>query len=560
MDIRMRGILAVFATAGIVGFSSAGGAGQMRAILVPPNPDYLRALASSATPLPSPHDLSSLLKSAPYTDETLPSTYDLRGEYRVTGVRNQDPILNCTIFGLYGSLESTFKPLVTEDFSEKHLDESTENSGILEANIGSLASWADPVNESDVPWEGGGSGGIVWPAVKHVQNVVFLPPRTGSLDNDRIKRAVIDLGAVHAEMNFNRDLLYAVYNSYNGVSAGTGIQGVAIVGWDDNFSLAKFSPQPAGDGAFLCKNSLGGNFGDAGYFWVSYYDASLGRNSLSAVLTAEPAAGLTQNYQYDPVGCTARLGFDAETAWFANQFVSVSADPLAAVSFYSYAATGYYRVFIYANTTPGLPRSGTLVSEFTGVLNAPGYATVRLPESVPMAVNERFSVVVRLRTPGDLFPVPLEHPIEGFIADFKAAPNQSFISADGNAWSDLVTVQGTAYAKTNVCLKAFAGYPPVYPPASLIVGREVNDLVFFKEYVDKISWVAHPSNTETIAAYRIYRKVEGAGNETYEFLAEVGASDFVYYVRGLTEDSAYVYRVTAVTDSGREGDPAEASD
>ena len=560
MDIRMRGVLAVFATAGIVGFSSAGGTGQTRAILAPVNPDYLRALASPASCLPSPHDLASLLNSAPYTDETLPSTYDLRGEYRVTGVRTQDPILNCAIFGLYGSLESTLKPLTTEDFSEKHLDESTENSGILEANIGALAAWADPVYESDVPWEGGGSGGIVRPAVKHVQNVVFLPPRTSSLDNDRIKRSVIDLGAVYTEMNFNRDLLYGVYNSYNGVSAGTGIQGVAIVGWDDDFSLAKFSPQPVGNGAFLCKNSLGANFGEAGYFWVSYYDASLGRNALSAVLTAEPAAGLTRNYQYDPIGCTARLGFDAETGWFANQFVSVSADPLAAVSFYSYAATGAYRVFIYANATPGLPRSGTLVSEFSGVLAAPGYATVRLPEPVPMAVDERFSVVVRLRTPGDLFPVPLEHPIEGFIGDFEASPNQSFISPDGTAWSDLAASQGTDYAKSNVCLKAFAGYRPIYPPASLIVGREVNDLVFFKEYVDKLSWAAHPSNTETIAAYRIYRKAEGAGNEAYEFLAEVGASDFVYYVRGLTEDSACVYRVTAVSESGREGDPAEVSD
>jgi hypothetical protein len=183
------------------------------------------------------------------------------------------------------------------------------------------------------------------------------------------------MGAVYAEMNFNRDLLYSIYNSYNGVSAGTGVQAVAIVGWDDHFSLAKFSPQPAGDGAFLCAKTVWRKFGDAGYFWVSYYDASLGRDALSAILMSEPAAGLILNYQYDPLGCTARLGFDTETGWFANQFVAASTDPLVAVSFYSYGLTGAYRVFIYADAAPGRPRSGTLVSDFSGTLDAPGYAT-----------------------------------------------------------------------------------------------------------------------------------------------------------------------------------------
>ena len=552
--------LAVFMVLGFMCFPAAGKADQPRAELAPLNSVYVHALAVSSSRLPSPQDITPLRQATRFFDPTLPSSYDLRETYRVTAVRIQIPILTCTLFGLYGSLESTLKPLETRDFSEKHLDESSQESNFLEANIGALARWADPVSEEDVPWQGDGSVGVVWPAVKHVQNVVFLPPRADAADNDRIKRAVVDLGAVYAEMDFNRDLLYATYNSYCGVSGGNGIQGVAIVGWDDDFSLAKFNPQPVGNGAFLCKNSLGGNFGDAGYFWVSYYDASLGRNSLMAVVTAEPAVGLTQNYQYDPIGCTARLGFGSEIGWFANRFISVSSDPLVAVSFYSYGETGLYQVFVYANPTPGLPRSGTLVSQFSGILNTPGYATVRLPAPVKIAVNENFSVVVRLRNPGNNFPIPPEHPIEGFNDDFRAAPGQSYISADGLDWSDLTTYQGTDYARTNVCLKAFAGYPPVYPPANLLVSRLVNDLVFYKEYVDQLTWSTHPSNTETIASYRIYRKVEGAGNDSYVFLAEVGATGFIYYVRGLSEDSAYTYRVTAVTASGREGDPAEVTD
>lgn len=560
MRVRTSAAIAGFTILGGLGLFAAGHtppAGGPRARLAPLNPAYIRALESGLSRLPSPQDITPLQGLAPAEDTTLPSSYDLRKSYRVTAVRNQFPAVTSMIFGLFASLESTLKPFETCDFSENHLDGSSEESDFLEANVGALARWSDPVWEEDDPWNGGLPYDAARPAVKHVQKVVFLPPRADASDNDRIKRAIIDLGAVAAEMYFNRNLLNATYDSYYSTTAMTDTHAVAIIGWNDDFEREKFSPQPPGDGAFLCKNSLGGNFGDAGYFYVSYHDAFLGRLYLSAVFTAEPAAGLTQNYQYDPIGCTARLGFDSETAWFANQFVSVSTDPLEAVSFYSYGATGEYQVSVFANATPGLPLNGTLVSRFEGTLETAGYATLRLPEPASLAVNERFSVVVRLRNPENDFPIPIEHPVPGFDAVFEALPGQSFISPDGLAWNDLVTTAGTTYARSNVCLKAFTGFPPVYPPAYLRVERLVNDMVFYKEYVDLLSWSPHPDDTETIVAYRIYRKVKGAPNDSYEFLAETGTTDLTYYVRGLAEDSAYAYRVTAVTDSGREGDPSE---
>jgi len=85
----------------------------------------------------------------------------------------------------------------------------------------------------------------------------------------------------------------------------------------------------------------------------------------------------------------------------------------------------------------------------------------------------------------------------------------------------------------------------------------VNNLVFFKEYVDRLIWFPNPNNTPGVVGYRIYRKEKDAGNDSFQLLAQVGTQNLVYYVRGLKKESAYVYRLTAVTESGREGDPAE---
>lgn len=50
---------------------------------------------------------------------------------------------------------------------------------------------------------------------------------------------------------------------------------IEIVGWDDNYSTSNFSStaNPHKNGAWLCKNSYGTDYGDGGFFWLSYrYD------------------------------------------------------------------------------------------------------------------------------------------------------------------------------------------------------------------------------------------------------------------------------------------------
>ena len=74
--------------------------------------------------------------------------------------------------------------------------------------------------------------------------------------------------------------------SYCGTEDRTANHGIAIVGWDDNYSKYNFVNTPAGNGAWLVKDSQGDDcyvYGPDGkmtrtngYTWMSYYEPSLG--------------------------------------------------------------------------------------------------------------------------------------------------------------------------------------------------------------------------------------------------------------------------------------------
>jgi C1A family cysteine protease len=98
---------------------------------------------------------------------------------------------------------------------------------------------------------------------------------------------------------------------------------VTIVGWDDNYSASNFKntegKTPEGNGAWLVKNSYGAqtedfpNYRDwgivengqsTGYFWISYYDQSIGKfHSFDFDVTnqAHSDSSYTDQYDYLPI-------------------------------------------------------------------------------------------------------------------------------------------------------------------------------------------------------------------------------------------------------------------
>ncbi|MFR5245909.1 MAG: C1 family peptidase, partial [Clostridium sp.] len=116
-----------------------------------------------------------------------------------------------------------------------------------------------PVSEEDDPYGDSTSPDGLAP-VCHVQEIRILPER----NYDAVKRAVYLYGGVQTSLYLpsenrvsDEDVCYKGSEEPN--------HDAVIIGWDDNYPKEKFASNPESDGAFLCVNSWGENFGDGGF-------------------------------------------------------------------------------------------------------------------------------------------------------------------------------------------------------------------------------------------------------------------------------------------------------
>jgi len=390
-----------------------------------------------------------------------PVRFNLREQSKVTSVKDQGIAGSCWAHAALASLESSLLPGEYWDFSENHLKNTHGFDWLQGGNIymstAYLARWSGPISEADDPYNDTSNispTGLT--PEKHIQEVLFLPERANSLDNDNIKDALVNYGAVtvayyHSQYNYN-----ATYDAYYYTGGSKANHEVTIVGWDDNFSRYNFNNIPSGDGAFIIKNSWGTAFGESGYMYMSYYTKSL--TDFSVFMNAEAINNYSKIYQYDPLGAVIDLGYYSDSIWGANVFTANSDEQLEAVSFYTFSANSNYTVNIYTGVN-AYPVSGVLAAAQTGYLPYAGYHTIKLNTPVALSGGTKFSVVVGLTSPGTNYPMAIEMPYYDFSSAAEASPGQSFTSYNGASWEDLTNYP--EYAEANVCIKAFTNITPL---------------------------------------------------------------------------------------------------
>lgn len=391
----------------------------------------------------------------------LAASYDLRTQGKLTAVRDQGSCGACWAFAAMGSVESMLMPGENRDFSENNLknthgfDWGHCDGGNGDLSTAYFARGDGPVNETDDPYNVSSNvspSGLT--LQKLLTRAVIIPPRSGFTDNDAIKQAIIDYGAVQSSYYHNDSYYKSATAAYYYSGASGTNHAIDLVGWDDNFSSSNFLTAPAGNGAFLVRNSWGSGWGQSGYFWMSYYDSKIGNNNYQ-FRGLEPSAKYAAVYQYDPLGRTSNLGYGAGVpAWFANIFTASGTESITGAGLNVASAGSTYDYYIYTGVTAGAPRTGTLAASGTGLtLAAPGYQVVPVTP-VAVTAGQKFSVVIKITDPSYDYPIPMERPLGGYSSAAIASSGQSYFSGNGSSWTDM-----SGYiANTNVALKALSQY------------------------------------------------------------------------------------------------------
>ncbi|MCD7878227.1 MAG: lectin like domain-containing protein [Cloacibacillus porcorum] len=360
---------------------------------------------------------------------TLPASYDLRTS--MPPVRNQNPFGNCWTYSAMAATESNLigKSLVSSsdiDLSEWYLtyfvynDESplkpgfTNSSGnayydgggddwqavaMLSRGTGSVSGLKvkTPVRPEDVYVPN------VMERELKLKNALYL----GNLSANReevqiaakriqlVKKTIMAYGAVSVGIYWDND---AVNNEkfayYSGNYHYQTNHAVTIVGWDDDYSKDNFKEdnRPEKNGAWLVRNSWGDEWGDEGYFYVSYEEGTLCDGVAYDIVSAPNDEKI---YQYDPLGLVNFFGQEGKNeVYFANIFTAGAYETINSVAFYTTAPDQPCEIKIYTGCD-GSPVSGKLAKTAAVTLKAPGYNTVELDAPVKVVKGEKFSVVVK---------------------------------------------------------------------------------------------------------------------------------------------------------------------
>ena len=405
--------------------------------------------------------------------DEMPVKFDLRNYGWITPVKDQGFMGSCWAFGNMAALESALLRYTNKTYSlsvnnmqnamlkySKYGVDTLSEGGNAFTAVAYLVDWLGVFPEDYDGYDELGkiSSLYITPENIHIQNAVVIPTIKKASDRDLIKNALINYGAVAAShrADFNQNKYFNksssaqyCYDEFDSTHR------ICIVGWDDNYSRYNFLKTPEGDGAWICKNSWGTNWGDGGYFYLSYYDTTFGdKESVCYIINND---SYNRIYQHD-VGGEGK--WVPEGKYYANVFTADEDELIGAVGTFFNQSGREYEFNISVND----------INVYTqkGISKLSGYETIKLDKLVQIKKGDKFKVTFKnmLYVAHDL----RIHPQAG----------QSFVSDNGKEWEDLRKV-------------LFIGILKAYTVSDLNI---TNNLV--KYYKNDTPFVAKVGANETV--------------------------------------------------------------
>lgn len=386
----------------------------------------------------------------------LPYYYSYEKEKKAPKVRSQGNFGSCWAFASLTALESSLRPEENTVFSVDHM--VLKNSFIGGMNDGGdytmsmayLAAWQGPVSEKVDPYDGKTED---YEPVKHVQEIQIVD----SKNLEEIKKMIYKYGGVQSSLYtslINSSSTSTYYNnenySYCYIGENKPNHDVVIIGWDDNYPKENFNVDVEEDGAFICRNSWGTEFGEEGNFYVSYYDSNIGVHNI--VYTGiEEVDNYNNIYQTDLCGWVGSMGYKGEnSAYFANVYTSKGNEELAAVSFYATDKDTEYEVYVCTDYKGTESLSSSRIIAASGLLQNVGYYTVKLNGEYKLTKGQKYAVIVKAVTPNSTKPIAVEFVNDERTSNVDLSDGEGYISLRGVSWENVEKNK-----ECNICLKAF---------------------------------------------------------------------------------------------------------
>lgn len=219
---------------------------------------------------------------------------------------------------------------------------------------------------------------------------------------------------------------------------------ILVVGYDDDydFSNSSLTYKPPGKGAWIVKNSWGTGVGDAGFYYISYYDKTA---AFSSGIVVEPdIARYTVTDTHTPFYMGQSLSPNdpaAKAAYipsFASTYKPKDNQFLKAVSFITNSDGASYTIDVIKNSkNPGSKPIYTQTGTFSGSAAMAGYHTVDLDKFFLLPKTEDY--VIRVTVKGNngglesVNTLGLRDDIKTYNLTF--ANGRSYY-AEGTGWTD----------------------------------------------------------------------------------------------------------------------------
>lgn len=411
----------------------------------------------------------------------LPTAFDARDEGFVTSVKSQGSTNNCWVFSAISALESDsiaggFTEKDSTDFSEAHLSwfasrpvtedesdisgrEGTNNEspylqgGNWRIATAALARRSGVASESEFPFYSksiDAMGNYDEADRYNTGSGVILDSAQELTDADEVKKWITEHGNVSAAFYYDDDYYTANNAAYFCDISGKTNHQINIIGWDDSYPAENFANNeiPAGDGAWLCRNSWGNNWGEDGYFRISYYDTSL---SGFIGFTVASADNYYNNYSYNGIGWSTAVYTGASELAAANVFTSDGYEKITSVSTYTVNPDTYVTVKIYKNLPENYskPSEGTLAATFGSSLDNSGYHTLHLNNAVNVEPGEIFSVAVYYYNSNVTVKLPFEKDSTKTAYHSNKGESYVLFSTSSNNW-----INSGSYKLDNAVIQA----------------------------------------------------------------------------------------------------------